>query len=91
MTYKILLDDGTEVGHYRSTKSPGQVAKAVIKTIYVQNGLKGTYRKDVTFINNRTHRTYTYDTKIEPLANPIVKKIGNNTFVERYRIDVKRI
>jgi len=91
MTYKIVLDSGEEVGHYRSTKSPGQVAKAIIKTIYVQNNLKGSYRKIVVFKNNRTHRTYTYDAFIEPLARPIVKKIGNSSFAQRYNIIVKRV
>lgn len=91
MTYKIILDDGSEIGHYKSTKSPGQVAKAIIKTIYVQNKLKGPFKKVVVFYNNRTHRTYTYNCFIQPRTKPITKKIGSSTFVERYQIDVKRV
>ena len=56
MTYKIVLDDGSEIGHYKSTKSPAQVAKSIIKTIYIQNKLTGNFRKVIVFRNNRTHR-----------------------------------
>lgn len=91
MTYKIVLDSGEEIGHYKSTKSPAQVAKSIIKTIYIQNKLKGDFDKIVIFRNNRTHRNYTYHCSISLLRHPITKQIGKNTFVEKYHIVAKRV
>ena len=88
MVYKLILKDGEQTGKYSDKKSPGLVAKAMMKVIFQKTGHK---QKEIKFINDRTGKQYTYKAKIIKLERPRTVIINKKKFLQRYDIFTERI
>jgi len=88
MVYKIILKDGEVIGKYSDNKSPAQVAKAMMRTIYKDSGRT---EADINFLNTRTQKVYTYRSSIYQLSRPIIKYIMGKPIEIHYTIKTQKI
>ena len=88
MVFKLILNDGEYIGNYSDKKSPAQVARSAMRTIF-----KKTDRReaDINFFNTHTKKEYTYRSSIIDLETPEIITFGGKKFTKMYKIETKRI
>ncbi len=90
------IENETKVGSYSVSKSPGEVAKAIAKELYIANDLRGTRVMNLHFVKNRTQSEggdvfYWYKARIGPAENPRIISVGDRSFAERFDVTVQRL
>lgn len=88
MVYKIVIEDGSMIGKYSDKKTPGEVAKSAMKVIYNKTKRQ---EANIKIYNTKTKKYYTYKSSIRMLDTPIYKKIGDNEFMIKYKVENIRI
>lgn len=88
MVYRIILKDGELTGKYSDKKSPGLVARAIMKVIFQKTGATS---KEIKFKNDRNGKLYTYRAKIIKLERPRTVVIKGKKFLQKYDIFAERI
>jgi hypothetical protein len=93
--FQQILPDGTKYGQYRGSQ-PSLIAKKMAREIYKNEEYTTKKLLDIEFCKNRVLSLggdvlYKYRVTVEPLKNPIEKKIGDASFFEYYKIGVKNL